>query len=55
MNTKGQTLKIFSTDGDIMSVDSSDDLGFVNVTKNNSSKTYVYDLKRAILTKVFAS
>ena len=55
MNIKGQTTKIVSVDGDITGVDASDDVGYVNVSKNNSHKTYVYDLNRGILTKIFSS
>jgi len=50
----GHVIKLITVDGDIVgSPNVSGDTGLVNVIKNGSSKTYVYNLTNGTVKKIF--
>lgn len=50
----GQTSKILSIDGDVTGVDSNGSVGIINAIKGNSCKTYVVDLNKGFISKLFS-
>ena len=52
----GQTIRTLTVDGEIVgSPSTSGDIGYVSVKKNNITKTYVYDLPKGTVIKIFTT
>ena len=52
--TTGHVIKLVTVDGDIIgSPNVSGDTGMVNVFKNGSNKTYIFNLKNGTVKKIF--
>ena len=53
--SNGQTIKVLSVDGDILSTTVTNTTAVITASKNGSNKNYVYNLNRAILERVYSS